>query len=158
MSCVNTCSPIKNSLTTSTLRINQFLRTDTIVSYDNSEIQIQGLNPSLLISTIPINSSTFTTDGDSRIVYIADRRLRLVSVGEIHATASSVATTVNVNTPSGIAAQISSLNGAINTSSTQTINNALNVLNSDDIVTIQLDGAVPTSLLGGNITLTFNIL
>jgi hypothetical protein len=158
MSCTNNCNAIKNSIATSILRVNQFVRTNNIVSFNYSEITVNGLNPNLLVCNIPLNESTFSINGQSTIILVADRRLRVVSVGEIHFEASSVATQVLVSSATGSLASINSLNGAINTSTVQVINNQNNVLEVDDLLLLSLNGAVPTDLNGGIITITLNIL
>lgn len=156
MSCPK-CGIPRECLSTGTVRVNQFVKVDTITSFDNSGITIQGLNPSLLVSNTPIHDIAFSNGGV--MAFIADRRVRVISVGEIHLTASSENSTVLVRkNGTDLIATVNSFTGTADTAVIQDINNANNILEVDDYIVLELNGNPLTDLEGSVITITVNEL
>lgn len=159
MSRVLTCSSAQSALSTNILRVKNFVRTNRIVSNGNLEIDVEGLTPSIIISNSPIDSETFSADGESRIVFIADRRVRLVGVGEAHQiggdTDSKVLVKKNGNS---LITVVNEINKGSTLPVSKVVNSNNNIINAGEFVSFELAGGIPTSLVGGIITLTFNVL
>lgn len=159
MSRVLTCSPAQSALSTNILRVKNFVRTNRIVSNGNLEINVEGLTPSVVVSNIPIDAGTFSADGESRIVFIADKRVRLVGVGEAHqfggATDSQLLVKKN---GSSLITVVDEINKGSGFPVSKVVNSANNIVNAGEFVSIELTGGLPTALVGGIITLTFNVL
>lgn len=159
MSRVLTCSPASSTLATNVLRVKNFVRTNRIVSNGNLEIDIEGLTPSVVVSDIPVDVETFSADGESRIVFIASQRVRLVGVGEAHqfggATDSKVLVKKN---GSSLITVVDEINKGSGLPVSKVVNSNNNIINAGEFVSFELAGGIPTSLVGGVITLTFNVL
>lgn len=159
MSRVLTCSPASSILATNILRVKNFVRTNRIVSNGNLEIDVEGLTPSVVVSNIPVDSETFSADGESRIVFIADKRVRLVGVGEAHqfggATDSQILVKKN---GSSLITVVNEINKGSGFPVSQVVNSNNNIVNAGEFVSFELAGGLPTNLVGGVITLTFNVL
>lgn len=159
MSRVLTCSPAQSALSTNILRVKNFVRTNRIVSNGNLEIDVEGLTPSVVVSNIPVDVETFSADGESRIVFIANQRVRLVGIGEAHQTASSVDSQLLVKkNGSSLISVVDDLVRVAGFPVSKVVNSANNIINAGEFVSLELTGGIPTSLAGGIITLTFNVL
>ena len=159
MSRVLTCSSAQSALSTNVLRVKNFVRTNRIVSNGNLEIEVEGLTPSVIVSDVSVDSETFSADGESRIVFIADRKVRLVGVGEAHQfggnTDSKVLDKKNGNS---LITVVDEINKGSAFPVSKVVNSNNNIISAGEFVSFELAGGLPTNLVGGVITLTFNVL
>jgi len=159
MSRVLSCSKVSDGISASTVRVSKFLRTNRIISNSNSEIKVTGLTPALIVANIPINEETFTGDGSVIVGLIVDRKVRVVSVGEIHANKSAVNSSISVSkNVTDFIVSVNSLTENNGESTVTVVSSVNNVLYNGDLLSLTLNGAIPSGLVGGVITVTLNIL